>query len=88
MLLLAPFVLVFLLFFLVPALHTFYLSLTESSLTRTSAFVGLANYAQLLGHDPRFATSLKVTLYYSLIAVPGGQALALLAKAPDDLEMN
>ncbi|MEN3275284.1 MAG: multiple sugar transport system permease protein, partial [Massilia sp.] len=47
MLLLAPFIVAFLLFFLAPALQTFYLSLTESSLTRTNAFVGLANYATL-----------------------------------------
>jgi hypothetical protein len=45
MLLLAPFVIAFLLFFLVPAGITFWMSLTESSLTRTNAFVGLANYA-------------------------------------------
>ena len=56
MLLLAPFVLTFLLFFLVPALQTFYLSLTESSLTRTNDFVGLANYATLV-QDPSFWAS-------------------------------
>ena len=68
MLLLAPFVLVFLLFFLVPALHTFYLSLTESSLTRTSAFVGLANYATLV-QDPSFWASLWNTFYFALLTV-------------------
>ena len=67
-LLLAPFVLVFLLFFLVPALHTFYLSLTESSLTRTSAFVGLANYATLV-QDPSFWASLWNTFYFALLTV-------------------
>ena len=67
-LLLAPFVLAFLLFFLVPALHTFYLSLTESSLTRTSAFVGLDNYATLVT-DPSFWASLWNTFYFALLTV-------------------
>lgn len=67
-LLLAPFVLAFLLFFLVPALHTFYLSLTESSLTRTSAFVGLDNYATL-ATDPSFWASLWNTFYFALLTV-------------------
>ena len=40
-------------------------------------WVGAANYAQLLLHDDRFRTSLRVTLYYAVLAVPGGQLLAL-----------
>jgi multiple sugar transport system permease protein len=67
-LLLAPFVLAFLLFFLVPAAQALYLSLTESSLTRTSAFVGLANYATLV-QDPSFWASLGNTFYFSLLTV-------------------
>ena len=68
MLLLAPFALVFVLFFLAPALQTFYLSLTESSLTRTSAFVGLANYATLV-EDPSFRASLGTTFYFAVLTV-------------------
>jgi len=67
-LLLAPFAAAFLLFFLLPALHTFYMSLTESSLTRTSAFVGLANYATLV-QDPSFWSSLWNTFYFALLTV-------------------
>ncbi|RMH04954.1 MAG: extracellular solute-binding protein [Planctomycetota bacterium] len=40
-------------------------------------WVGLANYAQLLGHDDRFRVCLRVTAYYALLAVPLGQAFAL-----------
>jgi multiple sugar transport system permease protein len=40
-------------------------------------WVGLANYAQLLGHDERFRVCLRVTAYYALLAVPLGQAFAL-----------
>jgi multiple sugar transport system permease protein len=68
MLLLAPFIVAFLLFFLAPALQTFYLSLTDSSLTRTNAFVGLANYATL-AQDPSFWASLGNTFYFALLTV-------------------
>jgi len=77
LLMLAPFLAVFLLFFLVPAIQTFYLSLTESSLTRTSAFVGLANYATLV-HDPSFWASLGNTFYFSLLTVPTLTILGLV----------
>ena len=43
----------------------------------TARFVGLANYEQLLFHDQRFWTCLRVTAYYALLAVPVGQAFAL-----------
>lgn len=43
----------------------------------TARFVGLANYEQLLLHDGRFWTCLRVTAYYALLAVPLGQAFAL-----------
>jgi multiple sugar transport system permease protein len=76
-LLLAPFVLAFVLFFLVPAAQAFYLSLTKSSLTRTSAFVGLANYAALV-RDPSFWASLAHTFYFSLLTVVPLTALGLV----------
>jgi multiple sugar transport system permease protein len=77
MLLLAPFVLTFLLFFLAPALQTLYLSLTESSLTRTNDFVGLANYATLV-QDPSFWASLGNTFYFALLTVVPLTALGLV----------
>ena len=77
LLLLAPFIAVFLLFFLVPAAQTFYLSLTESSLTRTSAFIGLANYRALV-QDPSFWSSLGNTFYFALLTVPALTALGLV----------
>jgi len=75
--LLAPFLLAFLLFFLVPAVETFWLSLTESSLTRTNAFVGLANYATLID-DASFWDALGNTFYFSLLTVIPLTALGLL----------
>jgi multiple sugar transport system permease protein len=76
-LLLAPFFLVFALFFLLPALETVRLSLTESSLTRTGRWVGLDNYATLL-HDPSFWEAVGNTFYFALLTVPALVALGLV----------
>jgi multiple sugar transport system permease protein len=76
-LLLAPFVVAFVLFFLVPAAQTFWLSLTESSLTRTSAFIGLANYATLV-QDRAFWAALGNTFYFALLTVIPLAALGLV----------
>jgi multiple sugar transport system permease protein/multiple sugar transport system substrate-binding protein len=43
----------------------------------SARFVGLANYEQLLAADGTFLTSLKVTAWYAVLAVPVGQAFAL-----------
>jgi multiple sugar transport system permease protein len=75
--LLAPFLVVFALFFMMPAVQTLWLSLTESSLTRTSGFVGLAHYRTLLA-DPSFWDSVKNTFYFSLLTVIPLCALGLL----------
>ncbi len=76
-LLLAPFLFIFVLFFLVPAMQTLYMSLTESSLTRTAAFVGMANYAMLM-HDPAFWASLSHTFYFAVLTVVPLAALGLV----------
>lgn len=76
-LLLAPFGIVFVLFFFLPALQTFWLSLTESSLTRTNAFVGLDNYFTLV-QDPSFWAALGHTFYFALLTVLPLTALGLV----------
>jgi len=45
----------------------------------SAEFVGLGNFEQLVRFDQRFRTSLAVTAYYAILAVPAGQVLALLA---------
>lgn len=74
---LAPFLFAFGLFFLIPALQTLYISLTESSLTRTSAFIGMENYAALM-QDPAFWASLRHTLYFAALTVVPLAAFGLL----------
>jgi multiple sugar transport system permease protein len=76
-LLLAPFLVAFGLFFFLPALETLWLSMTESSLTRTSGFVGLDNYHTLL-NDPSFWDSVGNTFYFSLLTVIPLCAVGLL----------
>ena len=77
MLLLSPFMFDFALFFAWPPLHTLYMSFTESSLTRTSEFVGLANYAELL-RDEAFWQSLRTTAWFAVLTVVPITALALV----------
>ena len=82
---LAPYLLVFLGFFLLPALWSAVLSLTDWKIVGTPRFVGLKNYARLAG-DPLFFTALKNTVVYTAVIVPlmalVGLALALLLNQP------
>ena len=75
--LLAPFAIAFLLFFFLPALDTFYMSLTESSLTRTNAFIGIDNYVTLV-QDPSFWAAVGNTFHFALLTVVPLTALGLL----------
>jgi multiple sugar transport system permease protein len=77
LMLLAPFAIAFALFFLLPTLETFYMSLTDSSLTRTNGFIGLANYVTL-AQDPSFWSAVKNTFYFALLTVIPLTALGLL----------
>ena len=73
----APNLIVFTVFVLVPILFAFYISLTEWSLIGTPEFVGLGNYVELLG-DGQFWRALFNTLVYTIGTVPGSIALGLL----------
>ncbi|MBN6055669.1 sugar ABC transporter permease, partial [Nonomuraea sp. RK-328] len=80
-LLVAPAVAYFLVFLLHPALSALYYSFTDWDLRTPARWVGLANYAGLLFDDvkyPHFWTSVRVTLQYTLIAVPLTLATALV----------
>jgi multiple sugar transport system permease protein len=76
-LMLAPFVLAYLLFFLWPALQTVRLSFTDSGLTDTKGYVGLANYVQLVADDD-FWSALIQTGYFALLTVIPLTALGLV----------
>ena len=82
---LSPYLLVFLTFFLLPALWSAVLSLTDWKIVGTPHFVGLKNYARLFA-DPLFFTSVKNTIFYTVVIVPlmaaVGLALAILLNQP------
>ncbi|GHF52616.1 multiple sugar transport system permease protein [Deinococcus metalli] len=80
-LMVAPFVLIYLLFLIYPSLRVIQLSLTNADLTGVGRNVGLSNYTKLL-REPTFYTALLGTLYFILLTVvPNtlvGLGLALL----------
>ena len=79
--LVAPFVAVYAALFLYPSLQMLWLSFTDSQLTLPGQWVGLENYAKLLG-DRKFRTAVVNTVYFAAMTViPStliGLGLALL----------
>lgn len=71
-----PFVAIYLLFFIYPSAQMVVLSFTDSSLTRVGEWVGLQNYARLLG-DRQFGISVVNTLYFVLLTVIPGTLISL-----------
>lgn len=67
----APFILGFFLWFLIPAAVAFWLTFQSWNLISPPQYVGLANIERLFS-DPLLPQSLKVTFVYTLISVPLG----------------
>jgi len=59
-----------------PFVAGFYFSFCDYPPLRSPAFIGLDNYAELLG-DAKFHRSLGVTLVYAAVAIPLGVVLAI-----------
>jgi len=74
----APFILGFILFDLIPMLASLGLSFTEWNILTPPKFIGLDNYVTALTADPKVLISLKITLFYTVIQVPLRLATALL----------
>jgi multiple sugar transport system permease protein len=73
----APFFLGFLLFTLGPFVASLVLSFTKWTGIGAAHFVGLRNYQTILTDDPKFRTSIGVTLYYMAGHIPLAIALAV-----------
>ena len=74
-----PAIIGFLVFSAGPMIGSFFLSLTDYSISKSSTFVGFANYIELLsGHDTFFWNSVKVTLIFALCNVPACLVTAFL----------
>jgi multiple sugar transport system permease protein len=74
----APFILGFIIFDLIPMLASLGLSFTEWNILTPPKFIGLENYVTALTADPKVLISLKITLFYTVIQVPLRLATALL----------
>ncbi|MCY3021407.1 MAG: sugar ABC transporter permease [Planctomycetota bacterium] len=78
----SPWLLGFLIFTVFPFVASIYLSFCRYDIISPPAWVGTANYEELLAKDPRLWKALWNTLYYASVAVPLGIvaafALALL----------
>jgi len=73
-----PYLIFFTLFLVYPIIQGVYMSLTERDVFGFDVeFIGIANYTKLLT-DETFWISLKNTLFYTTIAVPGNVILALV----------
>jgi multiple sugar transport system permease protein len=73
-----PNVVGFLVFSAVPVLGALAISLLDCDMLGPPRFVGLANYARLLGRDALFRQVLANTVYYVLGTVPIGLVLGLV----------
>ena len=68
----------FALFQLYPFITSLYYSFTNYSIFNAPEVIGFDNYKRLFTIDPDFMNSMKVTLEYTFITVPGKVILALL----------
>jgi multiple sugar transport system permease protein len=73
----SPWLIGFVIFGILPILYTFFLSLTRYSGIKEPVFIGLQNY-QRMGADPLFWKAAYNTVYYTLLAVPIGAAVAMI----------
>jgi len=60
-----------------PILTSLYLSFTDFDLLTSADWVGTANYVRIFTADPKFAQSMRVTLFFVLFSVPLKLAFAL-----------
>lgn len=73
----SPFILGFLIWFMVPAVVAVWLIFQDWNLISVPRFIGLKNILRL-AKDPLFIKSLQVTVYYTLISVPLGMVIGFL----------
>ncbi|MGF0539404.1 carbohydrate ABC transporter permease [Agrobacterium sp. ES01] len=73
--LVAPFVAIYGLVFIYPAIKLFSVSLTDAPLIGGGSYVGLDNYTRLVG-ERRFSTALWNTAYFVLLTVVPGTMIA------------
>ena len=73
-----PFLLLFILFTVLPVLDAFRLSFTDYNLVQPGIFTGLENFYNLFTADDVFITALKNTMVFVLLVGPAGLILSFL----------
>lgn len=73
--LIAPFMIFFTIFTVIPILAAVFLSLTDYNLVGAPDFIGLANYSRIFFNDEVFLTALRNTLLLALVTGPLGYLL-------------
>ncbi len=76
--LMAPYLLLFTAFVIVPVTIAIIFSFTSFNILEPPEFVGLQNFFRLFLNDEIFITAVKNTLIFAVITGPGGYLLALL----------
>ena len=78
-LLMAPFMIIFFTFTVLPVLMTIVLSFTEYNILQEPTFVGWQNYRELFVNDDEFGIALRNTVVFALITGPIGYFLSFFA---------
>lgn len=76
--LMAPFLLLFLVFVLIPVLSSIVLSFTSFNMLQPPEFTGLDNYIRLFLEDDVFVTALQNTLVFAVLTGPIGYVLSFV----------
>lgn len=74
----APFLLLFSVFVLIPIFQAAYTSLTYDNLIQPASFIGFTNYRVLLTNDDVFITAMSNTLIFAFVVGLAGYALSFL----------
>ena len=74
----APFVIFFFIFTIIPIFSSIFFSLTSYDMISAPNFVGLDNYRRLIANDPDFMVTVKNTFVFAVVAGPLGFLLAFL----------
>lgn len=77
-LLIAPFMIIFLTFSVLPVLISIFISFTSFNLLEFPSFVGAENYIRLFTQDPTFLVAFKNTIILALVTGPLGYLISLL----------
>jgi ABC-type sugar transport system permease subunit len=75
--LLAPYLILFVIVLAYPLLYSLYLSFFDATLNREPTFIGVGNFVQLFT-DPEFHIALRNTFFFAFFAVIGEAVLPLL----------